>query len=299
MNYSEIETFLAIAENRSLTKAAEKLYLSQSTVSYRLKSLEQELGNQLIIREQGKSVVTLSPKGEEFISIAHMWMALLKDTNSWKSQKTFNKLKIGSVDSLNTCIFSEFYKRLLRSSTPMILNVGTHWTVTIHKFIENYETDVGFVLWQIPSNNIISKPLFSERMVLISSISSNFPDKVHPKELNPQNEIYLYCGPSFQSWHDYWWDNTKREYSSVDTIALLSDFFDLAEFWSIVPISIARNLIKKKPIKISEILDAPPDRICFQITNKYPLPSKTKPLEIFDEHLKSFLKSDHFMAIIK
>lgn len=69
MNFLGIETFLAIIETRSLTKATEILHVSQSTVSHRLKSLEQEINTVLIEHKKGHKTITLTPKGEEFISI--------------------------------------------------------------------------------------------------------------------------------------------------------------------------------------------------------------------------------------
>ncbi|MGB4438731.1 MAG: LysR family transcriptional regulator [Sedimentibacter sp.] len=298
MDYSYIETFLAIAETRSLTKAAERLFLSQSTVSYRLKVLEQEIGSELVYREQGKGFITLTVKGEEFIIFAQRWVSLLRDTELWKAHQSICKLNIGSVDSLNTCIFYELYKNILENNSPLTTNVSSHWTVTIHKMIESYELDIGFVLWQIPYKNIISKPLFSEKMVLISSSKSNFPNKVHPKDLDASKEVSLYCGPIYKSWHDSWWDNSNSRISSVDTVSLLSSFTDLIDNWSIVPISIAKKLEKSNQIVISEITEPPPERICYQITNKHPVHSKINALEIFNANLENFLKSDFFTSII-
>ena len=45
MNYKDIEVFLELVRCRNITKAAENLYLSQSAVSNRLKSLEDELSS--------------------------------------------------------------------------------------------------------------------------------------------------------------------------------------------------------------------------------------------------------------
>ena len=44
MNQAEVDAFLAIVESGSLTRAAQKLYLTQSTLSSRLDCLEKELG---------------------------------------------------------------------------------------------------------------------------------------------------------------------------------------------------------------------------------------------------------------
>lgn len=298
MDYSNIETFLAIAETRSLSKAAEILFLSQSTVSYRLKTLEQEIGSELIQREQGKGFITLTAKGEEFTDIAKRWVALHKDTEVWKTKKTLYGLNIGGVDSLNTCIFNELYRDVLKNDTQLVVNVSSHWTVTIYKMIENHEIDVGFVLWELPYKSIACKPLFSERMVLISPSCSDFPEIVRPADLDPEKEIFMYHGPSFQLWHDDLWKNRSARFSTVDTVSLLSSFTDIPDFWSIVPISAARKLCSNA-ITISEIADPPPERVCYQIINKNPIPNKLKSLEIFNNILQDFLKSEFLVSILK
>ena len=53
MNLAEIETFLMIVKTKNITKTAENLFLSQPTVSHRLKSLEDELDVKLITRKKG------------------------------------------------------------------------------------------------------------------------------------------------------------------------------------------------------------------------------------------------------
>ena len=40
----EIEVFLAICKHKNISKAAEKMFISQSSISERLKSLEKKLG---------------------------------------------------------------------------------------------------------------------------------------------------------------------------------------------------------------------------------------------------------------
>lgn len=46
MEYKQIEAFLAIVDQKNITKAADSLFVSQSALSCRLKSLEAELGCQ-------------------------------------------------------------------------------------------------------------------------------------------------------------------------------------------------------------------------------------------------------------
>jgi len=62
--FSQIKTFIALVENRSLSKAAEKMDIAVSAVSRRLKELEANLGVQLIQRTTRK--MHLTEAGEKF-----------------------------------------------------------------------------------------------------------------------------------------------------------------------------------------------------------------------------------------
>jgi DNA-binding transcriptional LysR family regulator len=62
--FSQIKTFITLVENRSLSKAAEKMDIAVSAVSRRLKELESSLGVQLIQRTTRK--MHLTEAGEKF-----------------------------------------------------------------------------------------------------------------------------------------------------------------------------------------------------------------------------------------
>ena len=58
MNLSNLQTFLAIVETGSLIRASERLNVTQSTVTARLKNLEDHLGQTLFIRQKTGAVLT-------------------------------------------------------------------------------------------------------------------------------------------------------------------------------------------------------------------------------------------------
>src|SRR5690606_21699046 len=57
-------TFLSVVAAGNFVKAAERLFVTQSTVSARIQSLEQQLGCQLFVRN--KAGTTLTPAGQQF-----------------------------------------------------------------------------------------------------------------------------------------------------------------------------------------------------------------------------------------
>ena len=83
MNQSSLQTFIAIIETGSLVKASERLNVTQSTVTMRLKSLEEEVGQKLVVRQ--KSGVSLTAAGTKLLSYAHvidgLWGQALRATS--------------------------------------------------------------------------------------------------------------------------------------------------------------------------------------------------------------------------
>lgn len=68
MNFSQIEYYIAICEENSISQAAKKLFITQSALSQQLLRLESELGTQLFLR-QGNSLI-LTESGREFLDSA-------------------------------------------------------------------------------------------------------------------------------------------------------------------------------------------------------------------------------------
>jgi DNA-binding transcriptional LysR family regulator len=288
-----------IIQTKSLSIAAENLFISQSAVSHRVRTLEEQLGCSLFVRARGEKFVSLTLKGEEFIDIATRWKALWDETKLWKLQESQLKLKLASIDSLNTCVFANLYKDFVNSDNGTSLNVSSHWTKTVYDLIENHEADIGFAINSLKYQNIIAKPLFKSRGVVISSESSKYPIKIHPHSLKASDEILFSYIPEYYVWHNLWWGNDQNEHSSVDTVSLLFSMFDLEVKWAIVPVWIARVFEKYHPVKISELEVPPPEYSCYLISNKYPKASKLKTIESFSISLKEYMETDIFLNSIK
>lgn len=65
MDLEHVRTFLAVAAHGSFLEAASRLYVTQSTVSARVQTLEQTLGNRLFVRNRAGA--SLTPAGKRFL----------------------------------------------------------------------------------------------------------------------------------------------------------------------------------------------------------------------------------------
>ena len=77
MELRNLITFIHVAELGSFTKAAEQLGYSQSTISFQIKQLEDELG--CLLFERINHTITLTERGHELVSYAHQIRALTED----------------------------------------------------------------------------------------------------------------------------------------------------------------------------------------------------------------------------
>ena len=77
MELRNLITFIHVAELGSFTRAAEQLGYSQSTISFQIKQLEDELG--CLLFERINHTITLTERGHELISYAHQVRALTDD----------------------------------------------------------------------------------------------------------------------------------------------------------------------------------------------------------------------------
>ncbi|WP_422545919.1 LysR family transcriptional regulator [Paucilactobacillus nenjiangensis] len=60
MNLTDLKVFVEIVNAKTITSAADNLFISSSTVGSHLKSLENELGYELLTRSKGSRSVTLT-----------------------------------------------------------------------------------------------------------------------------------------------------------------------------------------------------------------------------------------------
>ena len=103
----EIEVFLAVVQTASISEAAKLLFISQSTVSYRLKLLEDELDCRLIDRSRGQGHCELTRDGQDFLLIAEKSRNIHQEIVRFKNDTKVSTLRIGSPESVACYLFDE------------------------------------------------------------------------------------------------------------------------------------------------------------------------------------------------
>ena len=292
MNQADIETFLMLVKTRNITKTAESLYVSQPTVSHRLKLLEEELGVPLLIRKKGYKKVELTPKGEEFVVIAQRWLSLMKETMLLKTAGEEMHLSVASTDTLNSCIFKDLYRSILHDTNLNLkLNISTHYSYEIYELLEKRTVDVGFVYHHLHYKNIISEPVLREKMYVVQEWDSAIrKDQINIEELDPDNEVAFVWENNYQIWHEQMISKGKRNSLEVDIYSLFSEFLRDKGRWAIAPVTVVNRLQREQKVFVSEIANKkkPPERITYIIRHKDMNEAKINTLKIFEERINQY-----------
>lgn len=289
MNLPEIEAFLEVVHNQSISKAAKVLFVTQSAISHRIKSLEEKVGCPLLERQKGVKTIRLTQKGERFLPLAEQWIALLEDTAVVLHGNETLPVTIGCVDSLHPFL-EPFYKSLGQQDPRFELWIQTMQSSSVFEAVENRQLDVGLATIPFHGDNIICHPVFQEKMQLLSYKGSYPPGAIDPKDLHWNNEVFMHWGADLQAWHKAQWGSAAVPSIKVDTIGLLLTFLDHPMRWTICPASVANSLSQRGDLDIHDMTQTPPNRISYYVRHVYPMSNRVESIAQFDALFDAFLQ---------
>jgi DNA-binding transcriptional LysR family regulator len=105
MNLNHLQSFVAVAESLSFSRAAKRLHVSQPALSKQIRSLEEDLSAKLFVRNRRS--VALSNVGKEILEDAERLLSQaeeIKQRVARASQGTSGTLRMGFVASATSLI---------------------------------------------------------------------------------------------------------------------------------------------------------------------------------------------------
>lgn len=299
MDFITLETYLVVADTLNITAAADRLFVSQSTVTQRLHRLEEELQYQLFTRERGKRKMELTWRGEEFLSIANRWIELYRETELLKDLYV-GTVSIAALDSVICTILPSVLTEILNSN-KLNLKMYTQHTREIYSLVKKREIDIGFVTRNTHDPELEVQKVISQKYYLIRPCRNpQGIKKVHPSELDPAYEIYESWGDDYVRWHNSWWSVITTPRINVDTVSALSFFLKMEDerYWSIVHTSALKSILKTCSVQIYELLDQPPEWSCYKVEHKDPRNKNLQGIVTFNRIFQKFCSETDLFAPI-
>lgn len=165
MEFRQLLTFKRVAELRSYTRAAESLSLTQPSVSYQLRLLEEEFGRKLF-DVQGRKV-SLTPAGEALYPYVERILQNMDESkraveNIDEGER--GSITIAAIGSSTVYILPELLYQFRASHPHIEVNLKTAGGDEIREMVKKNEVDLGIVGSHVPISEFFTLPLFEDRI---------------------------------------------------------------------------------------------------------------------------------------
>lgn len=175
MDFRQLETFVQVANLKSFSKAAEKLFITQPTVTNHIQNLEKELGT-ILLNRFGKRI-SLTDAGNLLykyaINILNSCEMAKFDLASYQG-KIQGHLNIYSSSVPRKNLLPKLMKSFLATYPDVTFTIGEKDSKKVVKGILDGETDFGILGAKLPSNNLEYIDLMEDNLVLVTPNSSNY-----------------------------------------------------------------------------------------------------------------------------
>ena len=194
MDVNLARTFLTVAETGSFIHAARKMNLTQSTVSARIKGLEEMLGRPLF--ERSKAGAELTAAGEQFqkhaLALVRVWQRAQLEVGI--SDQHRDHLAVGAP----IVFWDGFLLRWvswLRTNTPDIaVSAASGLTSVLTQRLLEGTLDLAVMYRPRQPPGLMVEHLFDEEIVLVTSVLT-------PQRRGASDYVFVDWGPDFQQDH--------------------------------------------------------------------------------------------------
>ncbi|WP_196598691.1 LysR family transcriptional regulator [Pectinatus frisingensis] len=190
MDIRQLKYFLAVAEEGLVTKAANRLHITQSPLSQQMLLLEKELGVQLLQRTKKHIGLTeagyvLKRKAEQILDLTQSAMNEVRET----ANGIRGKLTIGIINSSGRLLLPEVIQCFLQTYPLVSFDLRQGDTSRILELLNSHIIDIGFVRLPVDSSlyDYIATP--TESMVMVANsqvITMDNAEELHLIHLKDQ-----------------------------------------------------------------------------------------------------------------
>lgn len=171
-----LRVFESVANNKSFTRAAEELSISQPAISKHIRELETQFGLCLFERTSGANV-QITKEGEYFLRhvrrVLDAYRQMEYEMNLLTARHS-GELRIGASTTISQYVLPPILAAFLKRFPQVKLNVISGNSFEIEKALTAKKIDLGLVEGVGKQSNIKYSPFLKDELVLVTSTQSSF-----------------------------------------------------------------------------------------------------------------------------
>lgn len=190
MTDRQLKYLVTLAEEGNMTAAAQKLFVSQPSLSSLLCHVERELGAELFNR--GSNSLTLTPAGESYVEAARKILSIKREMENQISDITSaqqSTLQIGCGAQLSAILYPIILPEFIRAHPDVTLKLVENHFVNLCTQIARGELDLIVANRSVEDKTIDSRLLYREEIGLLAHHSISLQAERDAVHNNPVVQI--------------------------------------------------------------------------------------------------------------
>ncbi|HZU73595.1 MAG TPA: LysR substrate-binding domain-containing protein [Acidimicrobiales bacterium] len=170
MELNQLRYFVAVAEERHFTRAAERLEVAQPSVSSQIRKLEEELGSTLF--DRGRSGASLTQAGETLLPLARRVLSDLEDAEARLRELDslqHGRLSIGATPSLSTVLLPAALAEFHAAHPGVTLSLFEEGSGLLVQRLVTGEIELGLVILPQRHPGLSTTALATEELVVVAA----------------------------------------------------------------------------------------------------------------------------------
>ncbi|PLR67229.1 MULTISPECIES: selenium metabolism-associated LysR family transcriptional regulator [Bacillaceae] len=222
MYYDALKTFIAVVEEKNFTKAAEKLLISQPSVSLHIKNLEKEFQTTLLIRTPKH--LNLTPTGEILYNRAKQMVHLYEQSKKEIYEHHHyikGDLKIGASFTIGEYILPGILAELHAEYPDLNLEIIIGNTEEIVKHVRLFQVDIGLIEGQTNEKELTIQPFMEDELCIIAPPDHPLAERgeIEIEELQKQEWISREKGSGTREYLEHLLSSNGLQVKSLLTIS--------------------------------------------------------------------------------
>ena len=200
MRLEQLDAFVEVARRGSVSRAADALYVTQPTLTARVKGLEQELDAKLFIRSQRG--MRLSEAGRAFLPYAERTVDTVSSGKRLLGELArgeSGQLALGAAPAVSTYVLPRILTRFRRTHPKVSLAVRTGHSEEVLELVLREQVQIGLGR-DLRHPQVEAIPLYEDELVLVVDPKHKFAEQT---EIGPDQltEVQLILFDQTSSYH--------------------------------------------------------------------------------------------------
>lgn len=202
MTLNELRYVVAVAQERSFRRAAEKSFVTQPALSLAIQKLEEELGVQIF--ERSKTEVSVTPLGHQVVEQAQRVLeeaAKIREIALQGKDPLVGKLALGTIYTVGPYLLPHLIPALHKLAPDMPLEIEENTTAQLDTLLRSGKLDLIIIALPFGDASIATLPLYDEAFVV--AMPHDHPwaqrDAIKPRELSKERVLLLNSGHCFSN----------------------------------------------------------------------------------------------------